>query len=170
MTSTLGVRPHEEAAKSKEAFKNSRDNVDTHTAYANDWLCRYNDVSVNADSLFSYFEYKLKKNNINPKPVRVEYEGEYVYDDYPPDIFFLSEGLEKILKETPFELENAECEEKISTLYKTDFDAQIAKLQKDKALLEEGVAKTVAQIEELKTDIKSMRESLKSQRVWLRDY
>ena len=27
---------------------------------------------------------------------------------------------------------------------KTDFDAQIAKLQKDKALLEEGVAKTVA--------------------------
>ena len=29
---------------------------------------------------------------------------------------------------------------------KTDFDAQIAKLQKDKALLEEGVAKTVAQI------------------------
>ena len=47
---------------------------------------------------------------------------------------------------------------------KTDFDAQIAKLQKDKALLEEGVAKTVAQIEELKTDIKSTRESLKSQR------
>lgn len=29
---------------------------------------------------------------------------------------------------------------------KTDFDAQIAKLQKDKSLLEEGVAKTVAQI------------------------
>ena len=47
---------------------------------------------------------------------------------------------------------------------KIDFDAQIAKLQKDKALLEEGVAKTVAQIEELKTDIKSMRESLKPQR------
>ena len=80
-------------------------------------VCRYNDASVNADSLFSYFEYKLKKNNINPKPVRVEYEGEYVYDDYPPDIFFLSEGLKKILKETPFELESAECEEKISTLY-----------------------------------------------------
>ena len=33
---------------------------------------------------------------------------------------------------------------------KLDFDAQIAKLQKDKALLEDGVAKTVAQIEELK--------------------
>ena len=47
---------------------------------------------------------------------------------------------------------------------KVDFDVQIVKLQKDKALLEEGVAKTVAQIEELKTNIKSMRESLKPQR------
>ena len=47
---------------------------------------------------------------------------------------------------------------------KTDFDAKLAKLQKDKALLEEGVSKTVAQIEELKTDITSLRESLKSQR------
>ena len=43
----------------------------------------------------------------------------------------------------------------------TDFDAQIAKLQKDKAMLEEGLSKTVANIEELKTDIKSLRESLK---------
>ena len=47
---------------------------------------------------------------------------------------------------------------------KTDFDAQLAKLQKDKALLEEGVSKTVAHIEELKTDIKSLRESLKPQK------
>ena len=47
---------------------------------------------------------------------------------------------------------------------KTDFDDQIAKLQKDKAMLEEGLSKTVAQIEELKTDIKSLRESLKPQK------
>ena len=32
-----------------------------------------------------------------------------------------------------------------------DYDAQIAKLQKDKAMLEEGLSKTVAHIEELKT-------------------
>ncbi len=44
------------------------------------------------------------------------------------------------------------------------FDAQIKKLQKDKAMLEEGLSKTVAQIEELKTDIKSLRESLKPQK------
>lgn len=47
---------------------------------------------------------------------------------------------------------------------RTDFDAQIAKLQKDKAMLEEGLSKTVAHIEELKTDIKSLRESLKPQK------
>ena len=46
----------------------------------------------------------------------------------------------------------------------TDFDAQIAKLQKDKAMLEEGFSKTVAHIEELKPDIKSLRESLKPQK------
>ena len=46
----------------------------------------------------------------------------------------------------------------------TDFDAQIAKLQKDKAMLEESLSKTVAQIEELKIDIKSLRESLKPQK------
>ena len=45
-----------------------------------------------------------------------------------------------------------------------DFDAQIAKLQKDKEMLEEGLSKTVAHIEELKTDIKSLRESLKPQK------
>ena len=46
----------------------------------------------------------------------------------------------------------------------TDFDAQIRKLQKDKEMLEEGLSKTVAHIEELKTDIKSLRESLKPQK------
>ena len=46
----------------------------------------------------------------------------------------------------------------------TDFDVQIAKLQKDKAMLEEGLSKTVTHIEELKTDIKSLRESLKPQK------
>ena len=46
-----------------------------------------------------------------------------------------------------------------------DFDAQIKKLQKDKAMLEEGLSKTVAQIKELKkNDIESLCECLKSQK------
>ena len=46
----------------------------------------------------------------------------------------------------------------------TDLDAQIAKLQKDKATLEEALSKKVAHIEELKADIKSLREGLKPQK------
>ena len=42
----------------------------------------------------------------------------------------------------------------------TDFDAQISKLQKDKAMLEEGFSKTVAHIEELKTDIKKFEAAV----------
>ena len=45
-----------------------------------------------------------------------------------------------------------------------DFDAPIKKLQKDKAMLEEGLSKTVAHIEELKEDIKSLRDGLKPQK------
>ena len=46
-----------------------------------------------------------------------------------------------------------------------DFDAQIKKLQKDTAMLEEGLSKTVAQIKELKkNDIESLCECLKSQK------
>lgn len=44
-----------------------------------------------------------------------------------------------------------------------DFDAQIKKQHKDKVRLEESLSKTAVQIEELKTDIKSLRESLKPQ-------
>lgn len=80
-------------------------------------VCRYDDTFVNAESLFSYFEYKLKKNSINPKPIPSEYQGEYVCDEYPSDMLFLLEDLKKILEEIPFELEREKCEERISSLY-----------------------------------------------------
>ena len=44
----------------------------------------------------------------------------------------------------------------------TDCDAQIAKLQKDKALLEEGGAKTVAQIERLKPQKAEIKQTEKA--------
>ncbi len=78
----------------------------------------YNDVIVNADILLSYFEYKLKKNGINPKPVPVEYEGEIVYSDYPPDVFYLSQDLERLLRRYDPVFEPDECENMIASLYK----------------------------------------------------
>lgn len=50
----------------------------------------YSDIYVKAAILFSYFEYKLKKNQIEVKPVPMEYDGEIVYYDYPPDLHYLS--------------------------------------------------------------------------------
>ncbi len=78
----------------------------------------YNDVIVNADILLSYFEYKLKKNGINPKPVPVEYEGEIVYSDYPPDVFYLSQDLERLLRRYDPVFEPDECENMVVSLYK----------------------------------------------------
>lgn len=77
----------------------------------------YNDTCVNADILFSYFEYKLKKNQIDVKPVPIEYEGEIVYYDYPPDLHYLSYDLEKVLKKSDEEIEPEKCKDAIITLY-----------------------------------------------------
>ena len=80
-------------------------------------VSEYNDLAVNADILFSYFEYKLKKNQINPKPVPIEHEGEIVYSDYPPDLFYLSQDLEKALRRYDPNFEPDDCKEMIISLY-----------------------------------------------------
>ena len=77
----------------------------------------YNDIAVKADSLFSYFEYKLKKNQINPKPIPVEHEGEIVYNDYPPDLFYLSQDLEKALRKYDPNFEADECKKMVISFY-----------------------------------------------------
>ena len=38
----------------------------------------YNDIQINANSLFSYFEYKLEKEGINTKPFPIEYEEKWL--------------------------------------------------------------------------------------------
>ena len=57
-----------DTAKSKEAFKNSRDNVDTHTAYANDWL-----PEGFSDKNISTFGKTVFQNIINIKGHGVRY-------------------------------------------------------------------------------------------------
>ena len=46
----------------------------------------------------------------------------------------------------------------------TDFDTRIAKLQNDKTMLEKRLFKTVAHIEDLKNNIKSLSEGTKPQK------
>lgn len=81
-------------------------------------VCTYNDVTVNVDILFSYFEYKLKKNGINPMPVLIEYEDEIIYSDFPPDIFYLRQDLENFFIRYYPILESNECENMVASIYK----------------------------------------------------
>ena len=77
----------------------------------------YNDIYVSANILFSYFEYTLKKNNIDVKPVPFEHEGEIIYYDYPPDLHYLSNDLERLLNKIEPELQPDEFKEAVIELY-----------------------------------------------------
>lgn len=79
----------------------------------------YNDIQINANSLFSYFEYKLEKEGINTKPFPIEYEGEVVATQYPPDLFYLSEELEDVLKQYDPDYEPDECEARLISTYES---------------------------------------------------
>lgn len=78
----------------------------------------YNDIHVSANILFSYFEYTLKKNDIEVKPVPVEYEGENIYYEYPSGVRYLLNDLERTLKKYEPEIQPCECRDEIIFLYK----------------------------------------------------
>lgn len=58
-------------------------------------IANHTETNEKVDCLCSYFEYKLKSAGIDLKPVPIEYEGEVVYYDYPPDYHYLSQTLDK---------------------------------------------------------------------------
>ena len=66
-------------------------------------VCSYNYSSVCAESLFSYFCYKLEQNGINTKPVPIEIDGEIVDYDMPTDLLYLRNDLFKIIEDHPYE-------------------------------------------------------------------
>lgn len=80
-------------------------------------VSNYSMVDMNADILFSYFEYVLRKNHIEVKPVPIEHEGEVVYYDYPPDLHYLNYDLEKVLKKYDPDFQPEECKEAIVSLF-----------------------------------------------------
>lgn len=70
-------------------------------AYKN--VCTYDYAFVCAESLFSYFCYKLEQNGINTKPVPIEIDGEIVDYDIPTDLLYLRDDLLKIIEDRPYE-------------------------------------------------------------------
>ena len=78
----------------------------------------YNENRVKADMLFSYFEYKLKQNDIDPTPVPIEDEdGEIIDYNYPPDKYLFIRNLEKALDNYPPDFYPDECKKDVVFLY-----------------------------------------------------
>lgn len=61
-------------------------------------VCTYNYAYVCAESLFSYFQYKLKQNEVDITPVPVIIEGEIVDYEAPVDALYLRDDLAKVIE------------------------------------------------------------------------
>jgi len=81
-------------------------------------ICRYNYEAVCAESLSSYFKYKLKKNGVDPSPVPVYVEGELVDVDFPADMLYFSEDLARAVSQYPPEFDTENCTEAVINLFK----------------------------------------------------
>lgn len=97
-------------------FKSKEKKLLIHLVFAYKEIKNYNRYSVDAEAIVLYFEDTLKKQNINPKPVPVEYDGEFIYDDYPPDFHYIYTDIEKVLKEYEFDYETENCVQYIITI------------------------------------------------------
>lgn len=81
-------------------------------------VCTYDENMVNAEILFSYFIYKLKKNNIDPQPVPFCIDGELIYMDYPHGLSSIKKKLESIIQfYSPEDEGNSYSEGKISHIF-----------------------------------------------------
>ena len=81
-------------------------------------VCTYNEDIINTEILFSYFTYKLKKNNIEPQPVPFAIDGEIISMDFPDGLSSIKGKLRDIVRWYSYEDENNSClEEEISSLF-----------------------------------------------------
>ena len=83
-------------------------------------LCPHSYASVGAQSLFSYFCYKLEQNGIQTKVIPIEIDDEIVDYDVPQELYYLKDDLSKVLDDRPFEYDEEGCTtEIIKDLFKT---------------------------------------------------
>ena len=80
-------------------------------------VCRYNYETVCAESLSSYFKYKLKKNNIDPSPIPVYVNDELVYTEPPTEMIYFIDDLARVVTQYPPEYDTNKCQESIVNLF-----------------------------------------------------
>lgn len=73
---------------------------------------------IYAESLFSYFCFKLRQNNIDPQPVPIkDNEGNHVDYTYPDDIFYLRRKLFEIMQHTSFEYDEESSQQEVQDAF-----------------------------------------------------
>ena len=80
-------------------------------AYQYDWVC--------AESLFSYFKHKLKKQGIDPEPAPIyDDDGEIVDVDVPGDMVYMRDDLAKAIEQYPPGYDTENCQNAVKVLFK----------------------------------------------------
>ncbi len=73
---------------------------------------------IDAESLFSYFCYKLRKNNIDPYPVPInDDDGNSVDYTYPDNIYNLRHTLFEIMKSNPPEYDEESSQQEVQNAF-----------------------------------------------------
>lgn len=85
-------------------------------AYEN--VSGYSEDAANASILISYFEYVLKKNKINPKPVPMQDDEGEIFDwGYPDGVWDLERSIRSKLEEYPPDFLPDECQADVKVLF-----------------------------------------------------
>lgn len=71
-------------------------------------ICSYHYDQVCAQSLFSYFDYKLRQKGIDTKPKPLYIDDELIDYDYPDELFYMRDELAQMVEKYPPESNNAE--------------------------------------------------------------
>lgn len=77
----------------------------------------YNYESVCAESLLSYFYYKLRKNGIDPLIVPVYIENEIVMMEVPDDMYYCRDNIARTLEQYPPEYDTEKCTNEVVKLF-----------------------------------------------------
>ena len=80
-------------------------------------VCSYNYEFVCAESLFSYFKYKLEQKGIDTKPVPIYIDDELVDVDFPPDLLYIRDDLARVVRDYPPEHDEQNCKDRIIVLF-----------------------------------------------------
>lgn len=101
----------------KYLHKNERSVLDE-LLLAYEDVCRYNYAVVCAESLSSYFKYKLKKNGIDPSPIPIYIEDELVDVDVPADMLYFKDDLARAVMQYPPEYDTENFTRVVQDLFK----------------------------------------------------